>query len=79
MIWAQPMEYSCAATIARDLLPQNNQFQDFEVEHEFDNIGHRTMLLNARRLELKGGRSQLILLAIEDITESKQTQEITGR
>jgi len=62
--------------LLEDLLPQNNQFQDFEVEHEFDQIGHRTMLLNARRLELKGGRSQLILLAIEDITESKQTQEL---
>jgi PAS domain S-box-containing protein len=34
------------------------------------------MLLNARRLEQKGGRAQSILLAIEDITESKQTQAL---
>src|SRR5258708_32273344 len=34
------------------------------------------MLLNARRLEQKGGRAQLILLAIEDITESRQTQAL---
>ena len=59
-----------------ELLPQNNQFQDFEVEHEFDHIGRRTMLLNARRLEQKGGRSKLILLAIEDITDSRQTKEL---
>src|SRR5712671_2856483 len=62
--------------LLEELLPQNNQFQDFEVEHEFDHIGHRTMLLNARRLVQRGGRAQLILLAIEDITESRQTQAL---
>src|SRR5260370_236540 len=30
-------------TLLEDLLPRNNQFQDFEVEHEFDHIGIRTM------------------------------------
>jgi len=63
-------------TLLEDLLPRNNQFQDFEVEHEFDRIGWRTMLLNARRLEQKGSGAQLILLAIEDITDSKQTQAL---
>src|SRR5258706_8371048 len=63
-------------TLLEDLLSRNNQFQDFEVEHEFDQIGPRTMLLNARRLAQKGGRAELILLAIEDITDSRQTQAL---
>jgi two-component system, chemotaxis family, CheB/CheR fusion protein len=62
--------------LLEDLLPRNDKFQDFEVEHAFDHIGQRTMLLNARRLEQKDRRAQLILLAIEDITDSRQTQEL---
>ena len=62
-------------TLLREILPNNNQFHDFEVEHEFENIGHRTMLLNARRLEKHGKQAPLILLAIEDITDRKQAEE----
>jgi two-component system, chemotaxis family, CheB/CheR fusion protein len=54
------------------ILPADQQFQDFEVEHDFPGIGHRTMLLNARRLVHGDGGSGLILLAIEDMTDSKQ-------
>jgi len=53
------------------ILPQSSSFNDFEVQHEFDRLGRRTMLLNARRLD----HMQLILLAIEDITERKQAEE----
>ncbi|CAN5757449.1 hypothetical protein BH18ACI4_BH18ACI4_17640 [soil metagenome] len=59
-------------TLLEEILPENNQFQDFEVEHEFERIGPMTMLLNARRLAQDGNRAQLILLAIEDITERKR-------
>src|SRR5438876_5369451 len=34
------------------------------------------MILNACCHKLKGGRAKLILLAIEDITDSRQTQEL---
>ena len=50
------------------VLPQDDQLRDFEVKHDFPNIGRRTMLLNARRLLRRDGRAELILLAIEDIT-----------
>src|SRR5207302_6065311 len=33
-----------------DILPRNSFFEDFEVTHDFESIGRRTMLLNARRL-----------------------------
>lgn len=61
--------------LLEDILPSNSHFDDFEVTHTFEHIGRRTMLLNARRLFREENRSQLILLAIEDITEKKQAEE----
>ncbi len=60
--------------LLEEVLPKNTQFQDFEVDHEFQNIGRRTMLLNARRIYQKDGDKELILLAIEDITEKKRLE-----
>ena len=57
------------------ILAENNQFQDFEVVHDFPGIGSRTMLLNARRLAHDGYHAQSILLAFEDITERQQAGE----
>ncbi|MGI8908188.1 MAG: response regulator [Candidatus Sumerlaeaceae bacterium] len=59
-------------TLLEEILPQNNQFNNFEVEHSFEDIGHRIMLLNARRIPQQGNQSELILLAIEDITVRKE-------
>lgn len=62
----------------RDLLekviPQNNEFNDFLVEHEFPSIGYKKMLLNARSIFRENYESNLILLAIEDITNRKYAQ-----
>jgi PAS domain S-box-containing protein len=61
--------------LLEEVLPQNHSFDDFHVSHEFPTIGHRHMLLNARRIRERGNHSELILLAIEDITERQQAQE----
>ena len=58
-----------------DILPRNSIFNDFEVTHDFPQIGRRTMLLNGRRLELNEGAPPMILLAIEDITERQRLDE----
>jgi two-component system CheB/CheR fusion protein len=51
------------------ILPENKSFENFEIEHTFPGIGHRVMLLNARSIPGESGSSsQLILLALEDIT-----------
>jgi PAS domain S-box-containing protein len=57
--------------LLEQIIPHNTSFDDFEVEHKFEAIGQRIMLLNARRLH--GGRSgtEMILLAIEDVTERR--------
>jgi len=44
-------------------------FEGFEVEQSFPSIGQRVMCLNARKVYRPGNEIQLILLAIEDVTE----------
>jgi PAS domain S-box-containing protein len=61
--------------LLEEIIPRNNQFENFEVEHEFPTIGRRTMLLNARQIYSKGIGAQMILLAIEDITERKRAED----
>jgi two-component system CheB/CheR fusion protein len=51
------------------IIPEKSSFHDFRVEHDFPPIGHRILVLNASRIEQRGGRPHLILLAMEDITE----------
>jgi len=52
-----------------DIIPKNSHFQDFELKHNFPGIGEKIMLLNASRIIQKTQQEQLILLAIEDITD----------
>jgi two-component system CheB/CheR fusion protein len=54
-----------------EVLPYNQFFEYYEVEHDFDTIGRRVMLLNARWID----HLQLILLAIEDITERRRAEQ----
>ena len=61
-------------TMLESLIPQNGRFQDFEVENEFPRIGRRTMLLNARVIFWEKTRTQMVLLAMQDITERKQVE-----
>ena len=61
--------------LLEEILPKNNFFNDFEITHEFETIGRRTMLLNARRMENESGQPLRIVLAIEDITERKQASQ----
>ena len=49
-------------------------FTSFEVTHDFDRIGRRTVLVSARRLEpTEGG---VLLLSIADITARKEAEEV---
>jgi two-component system CheB/CheR fusion protein len=57
-------------TLLEEILPQNTVFNDYEVTHDFEHIGPRTILLNARRLD----NVEFILLAMEDITVRKQAE-----
>lgn len=56
------------------ILPTKNPMEDFEVIHDFEHIGPKTMLLNARQVE-RQGEPPLILLAIEDATERRRAED----
>ena len=52
-----------------ELLHEKDAFNNYEIRHNFENIGQKTMLVNARRIPPIPERAQFILLAIEDVTE----------
>jgi PAS domain S-box-containing protein len=61
--------------LLQEIIPRKTTFEDMEVLHDFPDIGRRTMLLNARRLDIATNETQMILLVIEDITERKQAED----
>lgn len=58
-----------------DVLERRQSISDFEVEHDFESLGRRHLLLNARTLVQQQDAQPMILLAMEDITERKLAQE----
>ena len=61
--------------VLEDILHRNSEFKDFGVEHVFPTIGHKALLLNARRIAPKDQRGSLILPAMEDITGSPSRED----
>jgi two-component system CheB/CheR fusion protein len=55
--------------LLEEIIPKNAHFLDFEVTHTFPWAGEKIMSLNARRIVQKTHGEQLILLAINDVTE----------
>ena len=60
--------------LLEDIVPKSSFFNDFELEHDFPAIGRRVMLLNARKLQA-GHHGELLVLAMEDVTERKRAAE----
>jgi two-component system CheB/CheR fusion protein len=56
-------------TLLEEILPRDHSFRDFEVDHVFEGLGRRRMILNARKLWREGNETEMILLAIEDVTD----------
>ncbi len=54
-----------------EVLPSRETFKDFVIEHEFEHLGRRTMLLDARQVDER----DLVLVSIRDITEQRQWEE----
>jgi signal transduction histidine kinase len=57
------------------ILPQKSSFNDFEITFDFPITGSKVMLLNGRRLLQSEKGEELILLAIQDITEQRVLQQ----
>ena len=58
--------------LLEDIIPKNLTFQDFEVEQTFEQVGNKTLLLNAHRIQQKSQNEDLIVLTIADLTEVKR-------
>ena len=57
------------------IIPEKHFFDDFEVTHDFERIGRRSLLLNARVLNESSGKPKEILLGLHDITARKQAED----
>ena len=62
--------------LLHEVLSEERSFEGFEIEHVFPKRGRRNMLLNARKLAHGGDTAQLILLAIEDVTERHDAEAL---
>jgi signal transduction histidine kinase/CheY-like chemotaxis protein len=65
-------------TLLEDIVPKSSAFNDFQLEHDFPIIGRRVMLLNARKLQA-GHHGELLVLAMEDVTERRRAEEEVAR
>jgi two-component system CheB/CheR fusion protein len=57
-------------SLLEDILPKKHVIYQYEVTHQFEDIGQRTMLLNARQVD----HLQTIVLSFSDVTELKQAE-----
>lgn len=61
------------------IISEDSTIESFEVIHNFPNLGEKTFLLNARRVQSENGPIDAILLAFEDYTERKKYEELLSR
>jgi chemotaxis protein methyltransferase CheR len=60
--------------LLEQILPQHSVMEAYEVEQDFIGLGRRTMLLNARTVFQQNSDGQMILLAMEDVTDARFAQ-----
>jgi len=58
--------------LLENILPRDQSFDGYLVEHDFPAIGHHKMLLNARRIAGSTDGKQLILLAVESVARLQE-------
>lgn len=56
------------------IVPERGVMDHFELEQEFEHLGLRVMLLNARKVFYKNDDNSTMLLAIEDVTERRNSE-----
>ncbi len=63
-------------SLLEKILPQKNRIEDFEIILSLPNKGDRIILVNARQIVNEKKAEQLILLALEDITDRVRSEKI---
>ncbi len=59
------------------IIIHGSQFEGFEIEHDFAGAGKKIILVNGRKIIQKTHKQELVLLALEDITEHRLAQKLT--
>ncbi|HEY0066850.1 MAG TPA: CheR family methyltransferase [Flavisolibacter sp.] len=62
----------------KEIIHTNTRFQNVELTADFPGVGEKVLLMNACCVDQKTHGYQLVLLAIEDITEFRMGQKIVG-
>lgn len=66
-------DISTLRSLLEEVLPRKKVIRNFEVTHTFQKIGTKTILLNARQIDI--GAVPMIVLAMEDITVRKELEQ----
>ncbi len=61
--------------LLKTVLPKSNHVDNLKIEHTFEHVGKKILILNARSVFLEGDSIHLIALAIDDITNLVEQEE----
>jgi|LSQX01.2.fsa_nt_gb PAS domain S-box-containing protein len=61
--------------LLEEALQESDSFDEYEVEHDFPDIGRKVMLVSGRRVERKVNHTEMVLLAIRDVTKARQKED----
>jgi PAS domain S-box-containing protein len=64
--------------LLEDILPKNTSFEEYQMQYSPPKGAKKILLLNARRIYQDRKRTEMILLAIQDITTRKQQEKRIG-
>ncbi len=59
-----------------DIIASNENFENFELTHEFKGIGKKNLMINATCIKQQDKSKNTYLIVIEDITEKQQSSEL---
>jgi signal transduction histidine kinase len=65
-------------TLLEEIIPKHSVLDDYDLEHDFPDIGRRVILLNARRLRTLN-YTEILVLAMEDVTERRRIHDLETR
>ena len=61
--------------LLKEILSSETTLRDYQVEHHFEKIGHRIMLLNAHKMRQDESQDKKIVLSISDVTDRKMIEQ----
>ncbi|MHA1194906.1 MAG: ATP-binding protein [Promethearchaeota archaeon] len=62
--------------LLEEIIPKNTKIENYEIKFSFKRLGERILLVNARRIYSEKGKTKLILLALDDITDRRKAEQL---